>query len=230
MPSFINKKWWNEEKIKWYERASLTSSFHSFIAQELSKRIDIDESIAELGCGLGHTAEILFKEGYNIKAYDIDKRAIKRAKKRSNLDIFEVKDCLSLDFESETVFSIFFLHYDSLLAKKIIDSKQNHFLFILKNESSITEKKKERKGLEEFLLKIKESNFEIKINELPEYSFDQSFINLKEAKKFVSSYYKKNERKKALSKVIKNEINISFPFLLKNTKKTKIIELKRITK
>ena len=54
--------WWDDEKIKWYERASVSTDFHQKLASELEKHISKDERITELGCGLGYVSEILMQE------------------------------------------------------------------------------------------------------------------------------------------------------------------------
>ena len=37
--------WWDDEKIKWYERASVSTDFHQKLASELEKHISKDERI-----------------------------------------------------------------------------------------------------------------------------------------------------------------------------------------
>ena len=84
--------WWDDERITWYERAAEASSFHKNIAEEIKAMIRKEDRIEEEGCGLGHIAQILAADGYDIKACDADRKAIERARKRSSLDIFSVRD------------------------------------------------------------------------------------------------------------------------------------------
>ena len=76
----MEKRWWNERKIDWYERASLFSDFHTLLSREIEPLINKDETILEFGSGLGYVSEILAKDGYNISSYDIDEMVIERAK------------------------------------------------------------------------------------------------------------------------------------------------------
>ena len=84
--------WWDEERIIWYERAAKCCSFHKELSEIILKHIDISRSVNEIGCGLGHAAEILYKRGVDISASDSDPMVIKAARERSGLDIFSVHD------------------------------------------------------------------------------------------------------------------------------------------
>ena len=88
----MEKKWWNDRKIEWYERASLFSDFHYLLSKEIEPLIDKDETILEFGAGLGYVSEILSKDGYNVSSYDIDEKVVERARKRSGLEICHTSD------------------------------------------------------------------------------------------------------------------------------------------
>ena len=62
--------WWTDEKIAFYERASMYSSFHRDLASLIEEHIGKDDTIMELGAGLGHVTSILYNDGYTISAYD----------------------------------------------------------------------------------------------------------------------------------------------------------------
>ena len=71
--------WWTDESILWYERASKASDYHRRLTDELERHIRKEESVLELGCGLGYEAELLSDDGYDIRAVDIEPVVIEKA-------------------------------------------------------------------------------------------------------------------------------------------------------
>ena len=84
--------WWDEERIRWYDAAASYSSFHRALADDIERLIGNGGKILELGCGLGYVSELLYADGYDIRATDIDKEAIRSASGRTGLPIYSVLD------------------------------------------------------------------------------------------------------------------------------------------
>ncbi len=100
--------WWSEERIRWYERASNATGFHRALADVLEEHITKEESILELGCGLGYVSALLAMDGYAIKATDIDKRAIEEARRIHKLDIFSTLDAEKVEDEADVILLLYF--------------------------------------------------------------------------------------------------------------------------
>ena len=120
--------WWTEEKIDFYERASRYSSFHNELAAIIEKQIDKNDSIMELGAGLGHVTESLHNSGYSIKAFDSCPAAVEHANKRAGINLITLSDAYSMKERADVLLMLFFgsirdresLDYFMSLAKKRI--------------------------------------------------------------------------------------------------------------
>lgn len=67
---------WTEDSIEWYRAAAQAGTFHADLAQILLSKIEKDESVCELGCGLGYLAAELAKGCHSVLAVDTDARAL----------------------------------------------------------------------------------------------------------------------------------------------------------
>ncbi len=67
---------WSEESIKWYYRAAAASTFFSDIAEEMKQYTNRDESVCDLGCGLGNLSIEMAKHAKKITAVDIESKAL----------------------------------------------------------------------------------------------------------------------------------------------------------
>ena len=102
--------WWDEERIRWYSEAAAETRFHRSLADEIEKHIGKDETILELGCGLGYVAGLLHGDGFRISATDSDPAAIEEAIRRTGYGIYSLLDASSPLPYADTVLMIFFGH------------------------------------------------------------------------------------------------------------------------
>ena len=100
--------WWDDERMRWYEDASSYSHFHAQMAAEIENLVTREESILELGCGLGHIAAILSSDGYTITATDAESKAVNAAAERSGKSIFRVLDASENLPPSDVLLMIYF--------------------------------------------------------------------------------------------------------------------------
>ena len=99
MSAYQSETWWDDERIRWYDKAATNSEFHSLLAKEIEKHISKEERILELGAGLGYVSEILIRDGYDLTASDNDENALNAVRKRTGLnDRF-----IHLDSENEEI-------------------------------------------------------------------------------------------------------------------------------
>ena len=121
--------WWTDEKIAFYERASRYTSFHRDLASLIEEHIGKDDTIMELGAGLGHVTSILYNDGYTISAYDSCKNAVDYANRREGRELIALSDAYSLKERADVVLMLFFGsireksdldYFISLARKKII--------------------------------------------------------------------------------------------------------------
>ena len=222
----MEKRWWNERKIEWYERASLFSDFHTLLSREIEPLINKDETILEFGSGLGYVSEILAKDGYNISSYDIDERVIERAKERSGLDIYHTADYRDLDIWGDVVLTIFFgrLWSDDNLSSLLSRAKKRlisiHSLHTGQND---TIKSKKTPGLEESLSFLKDKGLEAKGKEIT-IPFPQPLSSLEEAKLFIKESYPGKDVSLYLP-YVKKTGDKTYPYILSNKKRMVILAI-----
>ena len=224
----MEKKWWNDRKIEWYERASLFSDFHYLLSKEIESLIDKDETILEFGAGLGYVSEILSKDGYNVSSYDIDEKVVERARKRSGLDIFHTSDYRELDISGDIVLTIFFGRFwsDDNLSSLLSRAKKGlisiHSLHTGQNDSI---KGRETPGLDESLSFLKEKGYVAHGKEIT-IPFPQPLLSMEEAELFIDESYPGKDISLYLP-YVKKTGHKSYPYMLSNQKRMVILSIKK---
>ena len=215
-----NKRWWSKEKIEWYERAAAYSDFHRTLASEIEPYIDMEDSILELGCGLGHVAEILNGHHYSISAIDRDQEVIERARKRSGLDIFSVSDYQEYKEKGDVVLTIFFGRLwvdDNLSALLSLSNKALFSIHSLHSGQDGNLISRYTPDLETSLsfLTNKGLKAEGKVLSIP---FHQPLKDEKEAQAFIRASYPNGKEEDYLKYLESSGID-EFPIMLPNYKK-----------
>ncbi len=197
--------WWNDKKIRWYEYASSETSFHRQLASVIEKYIGRNESILELGCGLGYVSALLAEDGYHIKATDIDREAIEEAKRIHKQDIFSILNAEKLDEDTDILLLIYFgrlcendnfQHYISHTRKRLIYVISEH----RGQSSSLRKNNEEPERTMNFLKQIpaiKWQRIEFRAR------FDQPLLSLSDASAYISAMYG-NENKEKYMDFIQN--------------------------
>ena len=224
----MEKPWWNERRIEWYERASSLCDFQPLLSEEIKALIPKDESILEFGCGLGYVSEILSRSGYDISAFDIDERVIKRARKRSGLDIFHTSDYKTSDAFGDTVLLVFFgrLWLEDNLNTILSHAKKRivsiHSLHRGQNNNL---KSRNTPTLSESISYFREKGFSVEGKELS-IPFPQPLRSMEEAELFIKENYPKMEPSLYFP-YIKETDDKNYPFILFNEKKMVILDIEK---
>ena len=222
----MEKRWWNDRKIEWYERASLFSDFHTLLSREIESLINKDESILEFGSGLGYVSEILAKDGYNISSYDIDEMVIERAKERSSLDIYHTADYRDLEIRGDVVLTIFFgrLWSDDNLSSLLSHANKRlvsiHSLHTGQNNAI---KGRKTPGLEESLSFLRDNGFEANGKEIT-IPFPQPLLSMEEAELFIKESYPEKDVSLYLP-YVKKTYDKTYPYMLSNKKRMVILSI-----
>ena len=215
------KRWWNEDKIQWYERAAEHTDFHSRLAKELSSIIPAKSSIAEYGCGLGYLAYELYKLGYNVNAYDIDADAIKIAKERTNTDIYTESDCYELSSSSDYAIAMFFGRItEPGNIERLMKPVRHGLIYITRGGSA---RHTDPSLVSEFLNGRKLS---FNIREL-ELEFSQPLENSEDASAFLKTYYRDEELRKDKMSHLKPYGKHGFEYIMENRKKLTIYTIRK---
>ncbi len=216
--------WWDDERITWYERAAGASSFHKNIAEEIKAMIRKEDRIEEEGCGLGHIAQILAADGYDIKACDADRKAIERARKRSSLDIFSVRDFRDPLPYADVLLMIYFgriAENDSL--DRLLEAAPAVIYILSHHRGQDTDMRAKKSNVEETItyLDSKGASYETKT---VTYDFSQPLISIEEAERYIARMYGK-ENIRAFLPFLKE--GNDYPYMLRNMKTSTIFTIRR---
>lgn len=199
--------------IRWYERAAGESLFHSSLKDVLEKHLEKSLPVLELGCGLGHIAELLHADGYSITAGDIDRRALEAAAKRSGLSIFRYLDAEGRIPWTEQILMIFFGKIDT-------EARLFHYLSCCRRLVIVHSEHRWRESSADKLRQILTASGVPFAEESCRLSFNQPFSSDAEAESFVRTYYPEQYRKEMLSSIRNTNDNI-----LKNDKSIYVFDI-----
>ncbi|HHU22021.1 MAG TPA: methyltransferase [Clostridiales bacterium] len=92
---------WSEKTINWYAAAVAFTGFGQKLADVLTNFLPKNETVCDMGCGIGYLALELASRGYRVTAIDKDTRAIgwlRNELQRRGISLLEVveRDWLSL--------------------------------------------------------------------------------------------------------------------------------------
>ena len=223
----MEKRWWNERKIEWYERASSLSDFHTLLSKEIESLVDKDESIIEFGCGLGYVAEKLTTDGYTISAYDIDEEVIERAKQRSGLSIYHTSDYKETDEKGDVVLTIFFGRLwldDNLYSLLSHCNKRLISIHSLHSGQNSDLKARYTPSLGESLSFLREKGLDVHGKEIT-IPFHQPLKSMEEAELFIRESYPGKDPSSYFPYIEKKR-DSKYPLSLINYKRMVILQIK----
>ena len=223
----MERPWWNKRKIEWYERAANYSSFHLQLTTKIESYIKQDESIIELGCGLGYVAENLYNHGYSILAIDKDKDVIERAKKRSGLEIYENEDYRKTQEKRDIVLTIFFgrLWIDDNLSSLLRHGKKLISIHSLHSGQKDVENPRKTPSLSESISFLSNKDFKVRGEEIT-ISFPQPLVSEEEAEEFIRESYP-GKSLLEYEKYVKRTTDSKYPFVFTNDKKMVLLVIER---
>ena len=67
---------WDEDGVRWYQAAAAYSDFHARLAQMIAMGLTPDDTLCDLGCGVGCLSLALAPYVREVTAVDIDARAL----------------------------------------------------------------------------------------------------------------------------------------------------------
>ena len=216
--------WWDEERIIWYERAAKCCSFHKELSEIILKHIDISRPVNEIGCGLGHAAEILYKRGVDISASDRDPMVIKAARERSGLDIFSVHDAEEGIGPTPQLLMIFFgrLIDDGKLGRYLESAERIIYILSEHSGQGIDTGRKGSMETERFLREYPGIDFSAEHFMIP---FPQPLESIDEARHFIGKSYGE-DRIDALLPFVQPS-HKDYPLIFINNKKCTLFDIRR---
>lgn len=216
--------WWDEERIIWYERAAKCGSFHKELSEIILKHIDISRPVNEIGCGLGHAAEILYKRGLDISASDSDPMVIKAARERSGLDIFSVHDAEEGIGPTPQLLMIFFgrLIDDGKLGRYLESAERIIYILSEHSGQGIDTGRKGSMETERFLREYPGIEFSSEHFMIP---FPQPLESINEARHFIGKSYGE-DRIDALLPFVQPS-HKDYPLIFINNKKCTLFDIRR---
>ena len=201
--------WWDEERIIWYRNAAADSAFHSTLTDEIKKHITKNEDILELGCGLGYVAELLYKQGYSIRATDNDKKAIEEAISRSGLDIYSIFDANSEIPETDTLLLIFFGNLPKNL-KRYLSAAKKIIYVISEHRGQSDELRKKVGGVEKTEHCLKKNRVDFSRIQLVD-DFSQPLSTTDEAERYIEKMYGEERKEEYMKFLQETDKGLVFP-------------------
>lgn len=216
--------WWDEERIIWYERAAKCCSFHKELSEIILNHIDISKPVNEIGCGLGHAAEILYRRGVDISASDRDPMVIKAARERSLLNIFKLHDAEDGIEPTPQLLMIFFgrIMDNGNLGRYLNGAERIIYILSEHSGQGIDTGRKGSIGTEKFLREYPGIEFTAERFMIP---FPQPLASIDEARHFIGKSYGENMVENLLPFV--QPACGEYPLTFMNNKKCTLFDIKR---
>ena len=182
--------WWDDERIGWYREAAAASRFHRLLADEIGKHAGKDESILELGCGLGYVAELLHSDGFRISATDSDPAAIKEAIRRTGYGIYSLLDASSPLPHADTILMIFFGHLSDNGHLRRYLSSAGKLIYIISEHRGQSGSLRHRPGEPDATMRFLSSQKGIRWRRIPfEADFSQPLSSIEDAWAYTRRMY-----------------------------------------
>ena len=180
--------WWSDESIAWFERASAASDYHRRLVSVLEKHLEKSDSIIELGCGLGHEAQLLHDDGFDVDAFDKDPRVIEQAVRRSGLDIFRCADATDVRVKADVLMCINYGHMETEDDfRRLRSFARKKMIHVISRHSGHGQDTRPDRTLQiEMILKDAGVPFE---SEEVQLDFNQPLVSMEEAREFVRWTY-----------------------------------------
>jgi len=217
--------WWTDESILWYERASKASDYHRRLTDEIERHIRKNESVLELGCGLGYEAELLSDDGFDIMALDKEPKVIEKARARTGKDIFLCCDASERGEKADVVLCVNYGHIeDAGDLKEIVEHATRKVIYVISRHSGHNQDTRaDRTDLITGILEkegLKYSKEELDL------VFNQPLVSEEEARVFIRwTYLGKNENQ--YLRFLEKADNKDYPYVFKNRKNLVLFDIKK---
>ena len=130
---------WTEDSIRWYKQATEYTRYYRHLFQMIQPYLSKDQSVCDLGCGLGYLSTTLAKHVGHVTAIDVADKPINllkqyvQANKVTNLEVLH-KSWTDIEDKYDTVVSSFFLsEADDILT--FLPNAKRQMIIILSNGS-----------------------------------------------------------------------------------------------
>ena len=215
--------WWTDESILWYERASKVSDYHRRLTDEIERHIRENESVLELGCGLGYEAELLFGDGYDIRAVDIEPVVIEKARERTGKDIFRCCDASELRERSDVALCINYGHIeDASDLKAMADHSSKKLLYVISRHSGHNQDT--RPDRTDLICSILEREGYSYTRSDLELDFSQPLRSEEEARLFISWTYLGKNQNQYLG-FLEKTYDKDYPYVFRNRKNLVLFDI-----
>jgi len=215
--------WWSDESITWFERASAASDYHRRLVSALEKHFEKDSSVIELGCGLGHEAQLLHGDGFDVTAFDKDPRVIEEAVRRSGLDIFRCADAADVREKADVLLCINYGHMETAEDfRRLRGFARKRIIYVISRHSGHGQNTRPDRTLQiEKILKDDGVPF---VTEELQLDFNQPLVSMAEAREFVRWTYLGRNGDEYM-KFVRETDDGTYPFLFINRKNLVLFDI-----
>ena len=228
-------RWWTEQSIDWFIRASSYTDYHEVLAKHIIDNLNQDvvtkekvvcKSVLELGCGLGYQAEALYRYGFDVQAYDINLLVIQKAKERTKLNIFHQADASEVDGLYDAVLCINYGHIlePSGLSALMAHAKKRLIYVISRHNAHGTDTREDK--TESIKNLLRSAGYQFSVREIC-LNFDQPLKSMEEALEFINFTYLGRNTESYLRFVEKSGYE-DYPYIFRNKKSIVLFSINRI--
>lgn len=230
---------WSDQTIGWFQDAAEYTHYYDHIAEHIRPFLKKDDTLCEIGCGLGYFSAALASKVHHITAVDISNRAICQMKK--NLETRQITNVALieanwLNWQPEKKFDAIIISYFNAIRKNwlkltqlsrkyiiaVLANGQSSNNLICKNYSFQPNNEFERETVANVSDFLQTNHIPYTLIEL-ELEFGQPLANYASAKQFLRHYYAMENEEKITAYLQKNLQLLSDGYYLPKIKKSGII-------
>lgn len=217
---------WTEERIKWYLDASRYTGFHQGLAKKIAPFLHKEDTVCDLGCGLGRLDLLLAPRVSHITCVDIDEAVLKvlnadaGQKNINNLSIL-CRDAQAVRNRFDVVLMTFFGYPPALMLECIALAKRYTIRVVHAGSSASAENPpngphKKKETIQDISTALDETGYPYQVLR-GSFEFGQPLISEEEGRNFVRCNkpgISENQMEEFLAENLTLTGDTTFPFYL----------------
>lgn len=224
---------WSEDRLRFYHDAALKSDFHQKISDFIAPHISPNDTVLDLGCGLGFLIDELKSKVKNIWGADIDQRALKFLNERQpEVSTYRVKFPEELPPPADVLITMFFGR--NLIEHEAFDKLYHKKHIVIRNRSRCKLEVPDQRALDrrtdlDMVEYAKSHGLMYDHYEL-DLRFDQPLRSREDALIFAMNYKPTEDKTHYddyLERVLEPTDDPEFPFVIRKSKELGIVIIRK---
>lgn len=224
---------WSDDRLRWYQDAAARTDFHEKIAMFIAPYLKPDDTVLDLGCGLGYLIDELKPVVKSIAGADMDDRALKLLRERlPDVTTHQVKFPEQLPPPADVVITMFFGR--NLVEHEAFEKLYKRLHIVIRNRSRCRfevpdQRELDRRTDQDMVdyAKSHELNYE---HHLLDLTFDQPLRSREDALLYAMNYKPTEEKshyEEYLDKNLEHTDDPEFPYVIRKKKELGIVIIRK---